>query len=143
MMHFFRFVVTMLQVYTAIYSYRNFAQLRGGFFWGYLFCIPPKSKRRPLGACTEVLCDLGSDSKSFCFESCGKKRTGNLSEAYGESFDVGDTIHCEVGFWRDELDDVGFRRFLGAKWVGVGNGLEEFVLFCGDVAGVLQPTKKL
>eukprot|EP00434_Breviolum_minutum_P035510 symbB.v1.2.031436.t1/scaffold3647.1/size52730/2 len=43
-----------------------------------------------------VLCDLGSDSKSFCFESCGKKRTGNFSEAYGESFDVGDTIHCEA-----------------------------------------------
>ena len=116
-------VVTMLQVY--IVPYRNFAQLRGDF-WGYLFWHPSQVKTTTQTTLApEVLCDLGSDSKSFCFESCGKKRTGNLSEAYGESFDVGDTIHCEVGFWRDKLDDVGFRRFLGAKWVGVGNGLEE------------------
>ena len=31
----------MLQVYTAIYLYRNLAQLRGGFFFVIFFGIPP------------------------------------------------------------------------------------------------------
>lgn len=82
----------------------------------FLASLPVKTTT----ACPEVLCDLGGDSKSFCFESCGKKRTGNFSEAYGESFDVGDTIHCEVGKFH--------------VW---------FCVFGGDVTEVFQPTKKL
>eukprot|EP00435_Cladocopium_sp_Y103_P066648 s56_g28.t4 len=69
-----------------------------------------------------ALSDLGSDEKGFAFRSSGKKVTAGALEPYGESFDVGDTIHCEAEREEGRLR-IGFAK--NSEPLGVAFDVED------------------
>lgn len=81
-----------------------------------------------------ALSNLGSDDKGFAFGSSGKKVTADTFEAYGESFDVGDTIHCEAEREEGRLR-IGFAK--NSEPLGVAFDVEdrEEEALLGVVAG--------